>query len=65
MEQLLVLGQIPGTEIEITFSIWLNCLAMLVLSIFLVIFVWSSIRRSKRLGNMQPRSPLYASRLHL
>ena len=68
MYSFIVLGLIPGTNIQISFELWLQIVAGLTTYILLSIFaVWTY--RFFRLTNQllapaKTRLPLYASQLH-
>ena len=68
MYSFIVLGLVPGTNIQISFELWLQFVAGLTIYILLCIFaVWTY--RFFRLTNhllapTQRRSPLYATQLH-
>ncbi len=63
MYTFLVLGQIPGTNIQISFQVWLVILAGLVLAV--MAFTLSlRVRRAFKRQAMRLRQPLSASQLH-
>jgi hypothetical protein len=63
MYSFLVLGLIPGTNVQISFQIWLVMLACSPLAI-LAFALRHRLRRAAELGSLSLRQPLYASQLH-
>jgi uncharacterized protein HemY len=62
MYSFLVLGLVPGTNIQISFQAWLYMAALLLL---VVILLKSPLRRLLELGQASaPRLPLHANQLH-
>jgi len=62
MYTFLVLGLIPGTNVQITFQAWLAIMAVLP---FVAILAKSPVHRLLELGKAaEPRLPLPASQLH-
>ncbi|MDB5169058.1 MAG: hypothetical protein JWO41_414 [Candidatus Saccharibacteria bacterium] len=62
MYSLLVLGIIPGTDIQISFQLWLDCATVLA-----VVVLASHYIRTHRLAiseAIRTRSPLHAAQLH-
>jgi hypothetical protein len=63
MQTFLVLGLIPGTNTQITFRVWLNCLGLFV--VFLCSAWLHSVRKRASLSSFPlARIPLPASQLH-
>ena len=62
MYSFIVLGIIPGTDIQINFQIWLDAMVGLVL---LALIAWLVMpKRSIKTDTFMPRTPLHASQLH-
>lgn len=57
MYNFLVLGLVPGTNIQITFKTWLYALAVALLT-------YNLYRHTRALGAVAVRQPLHASQLH-
>lgn len=62
METLIVLGQIPGTDIQITFFMWLQAVALV--GVVLVAFRLVTVRRDQAVDAKTQRAPVHASQLH-
>lgn len=60
MYDLIVLGQVPGTDIEITFAMWMSVLAGLA-----TIYYSYKLVRGRRMAMAFVRKPLHANQLHL
>lgn len=70
MEKFLVLGQVPGTDIQITFAMWLN---IVVATVGFVAFIWIAavlIRRGMVIREVSAdnspttQNPIHATQLH-
>lgn len=63
MYNFLVLGLVPGTNIRITFRMWLNIIG-LSLVVLGVLWLVTNRRRFNLVTGLQIRQPLHASQLH-
>ena len=65
MQQMIVLGQVPGTDIQIDFTAWLY-LAILVVALLMLVFSRSKLRDywHARLANMRARKALHLLSQH-
>jgi len=62
MYAFLVLGLIPGTNIQISFQAWLGIMAGLP---FVAALIWPHLRQHLAAESIALRQPLHASQLHL
>ncbi len=61
MYNLIVLGQVPGTNMRISFQAWLAVFVGLVLG---VVWLRTYIKRLTLVAEKMPRRPVHASQLH-
>ncbi len=62
MYNFIVLGQVPGTNVQISFQAWLVLMALLAI---MTPVVWAQLkRRWQELEAVIERQPLHASQLH-
>lgn len=65
MYTLIVLGLIPGTNIQISFKLWLIVVTALAFVVVLVFRIRNQVRKGQRSNDLHSRITLFASQLHL
>jgi hypothetical protein len=64
MEKFLVLGQVPGTDIQITFTLWLELMTGVMLLVVLMLLVVSRRQQIAGEDDADQCTPVHARQLH-
>ncbi|MDB5175530.1 MAG: hypothetical protein JWM81_388 [Candidatus Saccharibacteria bacterium] len=64
MEKFIVLGQVPGTDIQITFTLWLELMTAVMLLVVLMLLFVSHRQQLAGENDSDQRAPMHARQLH-